>query len=83
MRSKLLKYFLGVLHLLFWAACAFVLVCFLGALRWLRPGANPQASELLPLGFTLVLALGLFTIFYVYDTFWGERVDGPSRDGRP
>jgi hypothetical protein len=78
MRRKILRWLLGALHLAFWAASAFVLVCFIGALRWLLPGANPSAGDLVPLAYTLTLALGLFTVFYLYDTFWGEREDGQA-----
>ena len=83
MHRKLLRLALSVLHMLFWAATLFVLVCFFGSFRWLRPGMNPSASDLLPLGATLLAALGLFTIFYVYDTIWGEEADPPKGRPRP
>jgi hypothetical protein len=59
-----------LLHAAFWIATLFVLVCLLGSLRWLRPGHNPTSTDFAAFGAAVLCALGLFTIFYVYDTFW-------------
>ena len=57
----------------FWVAVLFVFVCILGSLRWLLPGRNPTGEDLLAFGGSVLAAVGLFTAWYVYDTFWGER----------
>jgi hypothetical protein len=73
MRRRPLRWLLGLLHLAFWLAVLFVLVCLLGSLRWLKPGLNPTGEDLIAFGYAVLGAIGLFTVFYVYDTFWGER----------
>lgn len=70
---RLARLLLAALHAAFWIALILVLVCVLGALRWAKPGANPTAADLIPFGISVLVAFGLFTIFYVYDTFFGEQ----------
>lgn len=65
----LLRWLLGVLRLAFWVAAAFVLVCLLGSLRFLQPGVNPTVSDFSAFGTAVLCALGLFVVFYVYDTW--------------
>ena len=71
MHRTLLRWLLALLRLAFWMAALFVLVCLLGSLRFLRPGVNPSVTDFTAFGMAVLSAIGLFVVFYLYDTFMG------------
>ena len=71
MHRTLLRWLLALLRLAFLMAALFVLVCLLGSLRFLQPGVNPGVADFIGFGIAVLSAIGLFVVFYVYDTFRG------------
>ena len=71
MHRTLLRWLMALLRLAFWMAVLFVVVCLLGSLRFLQPGVNPSVTDFAAFGTGVLCALGLFVVFYVYDTFTG------------
>jgi hypothetical protein len=71
MHRTLLRWLLALIRLAFWIAALFVLVCLLGSLRFLQPGVNPSVTDFTAFGLAVLSALGLFVLFYVFDTFTG------------